>query len=105
MILWTNLPQHLILHIDRFSRFYQAHGRQSLYLTMGRHFPLQNCSFALRTSCGAYGPPSNMWLLRPTRVNNPNGITIGSAAFAGLTIATDRPTDRQTEHATPTVTI
>jgi len=25
--------------------------------------------------------------------------------FAGLTIATDRPTDRQTDHATPSVTI
>ena len=30
----------------------------------------------------------------------PNGITIGSAAFAGLTIVTDRHTD----HATPSVT-
>jgi len=31
-----------------------------------------------------------------SRVNIPNGITIGSAAFAGLTSVTDRQTDRQT---------
>jgi len=28
--------------------------------------------------------------------DNPNGISIGSAAFAGLTSVTDRQTDRQT---------
>ena len=33
---------------------------------------------------------------RPTPVHNPNGILIGSAVFAGLTIMTDRQTDRQT---------
>ena len=31
-----------------------------------------------------------------TRVLNPNDISIGSAAFAGLTSVTDRQTDRQT---------
>ena len=40
--------------------------------------------------------------LDPTRVlNNPNGISIGAAVFAGLTNVTDRPTD----HATRSVTI
>jgi len=34
--------------------------------------------------------------LRPTRVHNPNRISIGSAVFSGLTIVADRPTDRQT---------
>ena len=29
----------------------------------------------------------------PTRVHNPNGISIGSAVFVGLTIVTDRQTD------------
>jgi len=30
----------------------------------------------------------------PTEVLNPNGISIGSAIFAGLTTVTDRQTDR-----------
>jgi len=37
----------------------------------------------------------------PIRVLNPNGISIGSAVFVGLTGVTDRPTD----HATQSVTI
>jgi len=41
----------------------------------------------------------------PTRVNIPNGVTIGSATFAGLTVVTDRQTDRPTDHATPSVKI
>jgi len=32
--------------------------------------------------------------LGPIRVNVPNGISIGSAVFAGLTIVADRQTDR-----------
>jgi len=36
---------------------------------------------------------SETQFLGPTRVHNPNGISIGSAVFAGLTIVTDRPTD------------
>jgi len=43
------------------------------------------------------GPSSNTWFLWSTRVHNPNGILIGSAVFAGLTVATDQPTDRQTD--------
>jgi len=34
--------------------------------------------------------------LGPIRIHNPNDITIGSAVFAGITIVTNRPTDRQT---------
>ena len=40
--------------------------------------------------------PYNTWFLEPTRVHNPNGISIGSAIFAGLTTVTDRQTDLQT---------
>jgi len=40
--------------------------------------------------------PSNTCFLGPTRVHIPNGISIGSAVFARLTIVTDRQTDRQT---------
>jgi len=47
----------------------------------------------LRLPMGRYGPPSNTWFLGPTGVHFPNGISIGSAVFAGLTIVTDRPTD------------
>jgi len=36
---------------------------------------------------------------------NPNGISIGSAVFAGLTSVTDRLTDGPTDHATRSVTI
>jgi len=36
--------------------------------------------------------PSNTWFLGPTRVLNPNDISIASAIFAGLTSVTDRPT-------------
>ena len=52
----------------------------------------------------APSPPSNTWFLRPTRVSVPNGITIGSAAFAGITVVTGRQTDRQTT-LTPSVAI
>jgi len=48
---------------------------------------------------------SNTWFLGPTRVLNPNGISIGSAIIAGLTTVTDRQTDRPTDHATRSVTI
>jgi len=40
--------------------------------------------------------PSNTWFLRPTRVHNPNVISISLAVFEGLTNVTDRQTDRQT---------
>ena len=39
---------------------------------------------------------SNTWFLGPTA----NGISIGSAVFAGLTKVTDRQTDQQTERQT-----
>jgi len=45
------------------------------------------------------GHPSSTWFLEPTRAHNPNGISIGSAVFAGLTTVTDRPTDCGTAQA------
>jgi len=44
-------------------------------------------------------------IFKPTLVHIPNGITIGSAAFAGLMVGTYRLTDQQTDHATPSVAI
>ena len=57
---------------------------------MGRHLKL-----SLSTEGSGVWTPSNTWFLEPTRVLNPNGISIGSAVLAGLTTVTDRP-DRQT---------
>jgi len=42
------------------------------------------------------GPPSNTYFLRPTRVLNLNGMSIGLDIFARRTIVAYRPTDRQT---------
>jgi len=50
-------------------------------------------------------PSSNMWFLGLTWVHSPNGILIGSAVLAGLTIVTGQPTDRQTHHATQSATV
>ena len=47
----------------------------------------QNCP-----SHGGIWTPSNTWFPGPTRVLNPNGISIGSAIFARLTSITDRQT-------------
>jgi len=52
-------------------------------------------------SHGGSRPPYNAWFLGFTQVLNPNGISLGSAVVAGLTTVTDR----QTEHATLSVTI
>ena len=78
---------HVPNGIDRFSCFCSAHGRHSLYFTMGHPFPPQNCPFAW-----GIWTPSNTWFFRPTGVHNPNGIFISSAVFAGLTIVTERQT-------------
>ena len=47
-------------------------------------------------SHGESEPLSNTWSLGPSQVLNPDGISIGSAIFAGLSSVTDRQTDRQT---------
>jgi len=46
---------------------------------------------------GSWGPPES--------TARANGISIGSAVVARLKIVTERPTDRQTDHATQSVTI
>jgi len=70
-------------HDDRFSRFRTDDCRVSLYFTMCRPLPLK-----IAPSHGGSGPQSNTWFPDPTRVN-PNGISIGSAVFAGLTSVAD----------------
>jgi len=80
-------------HLDRFSRFCTDYRRVSLCVTMGANFPQK-----LLLSMGGSGPPSNTWFSGPTRVLNPNDISIGSAILQGSLISsvTDRQTDRQT---------
>ena len=97
---WGHLHPHIICGsldpVDSVSktasrsadRFCTAHGRKSLYFTIGRHFPLPlengSCIWGIWT-------PSNTWLLGPTQINIAKGITIGLATFAGLAVVTDRP--------------
>ena len=68
---------------------------------MGRLFSPKNLPLPM----GGSGPPSNIWFPGPTQVLNPKGSSIGAAVFAGLSSVTDRPTDRQTDHATRSVRI
>ena len=81
-------------------------------LTAESPYTLQwDAPFTLKIASSHEGsePLSNTWFLVPTRAHNPNGISIGSAVFAGLTSVTDRqtdqPTDRPTDHATRSVRI
>ena len=48
-------------HLDRFSRFCTAGGRESLYFTIGRPFHPQNYPFAW-----GIWTPSNTWFIGPT---------------------------------------
>jgi len=75
-------------------------------------YTLQWDAHSLPKICPSHGgsePSSNTWSLGFTQVLNPNGILIGSAAFAGLISVTDRqtdrPTDKPTNHATRSLTI
>ena len=89
MMPWANVsPQHK-RHLDWFSRVCTHDHRVSVYFTMVRLFPLQNCPFPW-----GIWTPCNTWLLGPTQVLNPNGNSITSAIFAGLTSVTDRQADR-----------
>jgi len=95
MIPWAHPSPKLKRPLDRFSHFCTNDHRVSLYFTMGYHFPLKNCPLDWTHLI------SNTWFLWPTRVVNPNCISITSVIFAGLTSVTDRPTD----HTTPSVSI
>jgi len=48
---------------------------------------------------------SNALFLGSTRIHSLKGISIGSTVFAGLTIVTDRQTDRLADHASPSLSI
>jgi len=61
--------------IHRFSRFCTAHGRKSLYFTMGDSFAPK-----LPILMGIW-TPSNARFLGHVRAHNPNSISIGSAVL------------------------
>jgi len=89
--------QYAKRHLDRFSRFCtDNHSVPIFYNGMPRLLKI------VPTNRADVDPMKEMvpWA-HPSP--QPNGIAIGSAVFAGLTIV--RQTDRQTEHVTPCVTI
>jgi len=57
--------------------------------------PLDVMTWTPHLTHGTLDPPES----------TPISISIGSVVFAGLMIATDQPTDRQTHHATQSATI
>jgi len=69
-------------HLDRSCRFCTAHGRKSIYFTMGTRFP-QNCPLPIRDL--DHHLISFTRFLRPIQIHNPNGISIGSAVFVQFT--------------------
>jgi len=66
--------------LDWISRFCTAHGTASLYFTMGRPSPLQNCPFPRGDQ-----DPHLTRFLKPIQAHNPNDILTGWAVFAQLT--------------------
>jgi len=97
MIPWAHPSPQPKRHLDLFNRFCTDDCRVSLNFTMGRPFPPQNCPFPR----GIWSP-FNTWFPGPTRVLNPDGISIGLVVFAGPLVW---QTDRQTDHDTRSVTI
>jgi len=85
-------------HPDRFSRFLHS-SRQSPYLQRAAT-PQKK----IATSHGGFEPHLIHGSSSPPRVHNANGKSIRSAVFCRAHDR-DRPTDRQTDHATPSVTI
>jgi len=71
MVPWAYLNPKSKRHLDRFSRFCTAHGRTSLYFTMGCPFPSK-----LPLAMGDLHPNLIHDSLGPTWVHNPNGISM-----------------------------
>jgi len=99
MIPWAHPSPQPKRHLDQFSHVFAE-------MTAGCPYTLQWKAPSLSKlplSMWGSGPPSNTWFPAPSWVLNPNGISISSAVFAGLTSVTNRQTDR--DHATRLVTI
>ena len=77
--LWVLGPTRLHIpkrHVDQFSHFCTAHGRISIYFTMGCPFLTKVAPFHREN-----WTPSNTWFLWHNRVCNQNDISIGSAVL------------------------
>jgi len=86
---WTYQTQHPKLHLDQFSHFCTAQGRQSLYFTMGCHFlpitPVHEGS-GLHQTHGSLGPPESSSKQHHDQFSH---------------FCTAHGLDRSTDHATP----
>ena len=82
--------------------FAQITAESPCSLQRARPFPpkIQNCPFAWEI-----WTLSNTWFIGPTRFHNPNGISIGSATFAGHMTVTDRQSDHSTLVTIPYIII
>ena len=106
---WRHLANTILnLCFLRPTRVHNPNGKSigsavSTQLTAESPYTLQWATLSpkIAPSHGGIWTPSKSWFLGPIRGHNPNGISIGSAVFAGLTSVTDRPTD----HATRSITI
>jgi len=94
MLSWADSSPNTKGHLDWFSHFCTNHWSVSLQWAAPS-------PFKIASSHGRCGAPSNTWFPGATWVLRPNGISIDSAVFAGLTTVTDKPTD----HTTWSVTI
>jgi len=90
MVTWVRTPIGILI-LDWFSRFY-VHSSKAPNVFEWAEQP-QKLPFIF----GHLDPLSNAWFLGPTRVSRSNSISIGSAAFAGLTNVTNRQSQRQTQ--------
>ena len=100
MGIWTHLTHDFWAHpspkhkrrLDRFSRLCTNNHRVSHILYNRTHLSLSKLPPGIWTA-------SNTWFAGPTRVLNPNGISISSAVFAGLTKVTDQQTTGESRYS------
>jgi len=85
---WTHPSPQIKQHLYPFSRLNTDNSRMYLYLTMEGPFFPKNLSFPM----GDLNPHVIHGPLGPPKSSTQNGISIGSAVFAGLTSVTDRQT-------------
>jgi len=86
MFPWSHPNSSQKLDHDRFKRFCAAHGRPSLYFTMGCPYPLKNCPFPWG-DLGTHLIDDSLVPSEPKTLKTPNGISIsiGSTVFAQMT--------------------
>jgi len=82
---WTHATECLKQHLEWYIR--NSLWQRALYFTMGHHYTLFLSKFPLHV--GDVNPHVQ-YCLGYTRVRPPQGISVGSAICAGLTVATDR---------------